>query len=264
LHVEAGVLQEMLHGAAGLAEPAFAFRDAHVDREWVAFRDGVAAVLAGVVALPAVGTAFAQAGVFEEMGEGADTELAALLEGDGLLGPGLRVGEGGEQTEDAEGESKVAERTRGGYGSGDAGALAGDVGGEAGFAGEDGRFVPPAFLQLEILVADAQGVELVVVDLLGESVEVGLPLGLLGGSETQEFVVLGIDGHGVIPLLWIVAVGRGIWRPMNVCYRSTFRPPLRGGRVTPLGDQGLRCADPWLPSWAPPGRNRNDEASLQE
>jgi hypothetical protein len=98
LHVKAGVLQEVFDSAAGLAEPALAFRDAHVDREGVALRDGVAAMLAGVVALAAAGTALAQAGVFEEVGERTHAEFAALLEGDGLLGPGLGVGEGGEQT----------------------------------------------------------------------------------------------------------------------------------------------------------------------
>jgi hypothetical protein len=63
-------------------------------------------------------------------------ELAFLLQGDGLLGPVSRIGDGGEEEEDGVGEVQVADLAAGREGAGDAGVLEGAVVGEAGGAEE--------------------------------------------------------------------------------------------------------------------------------
>jgi hypothetical protein len=57
------------------------------------------ALEAGGSAAAAAGAA--QAGVDEELGEGADAELALGLLGEGELSPGLGVGEGSEEAQQA-------------------------------------------------------------------------------------------------------------------------------------------------------------------
>jgi hypothetical protein len=125
----------------------------------------------------------AHAGFFEQGGEGVDAQLAALLERPGLLGPALRVLQGGEHSEDGVGESKVANSALWANASGHLGAAAGRVVGDAGGAGQGGHLFVPALLHLVDEIAEAQGMEVVVAHLGAEGGDVGVPRRLLVGGE---------------------------------------------------------------------------------
>jgi hypothetical protein len=91
-------LGEVLGGTEGAAEPTSARFTPDVDAS-VRRADEAVAVEAGG-AVGAAGAGAADARIDEGLGELADAELALGLLGEGELGPGLGIGEGGEKSQD--------------------------------------------------------------------------------------------------------------------------------------------------------------------
>jgi hypothetical protein len=177
-------------GAAGAAEIAALLFAADVDAGVVVAPLGVAVETGGRVDAGAAGTA--ESGVDEELGEGADAELALGLLGQGELRPWLGVGERGKKADYGIPQSGGSELGTLGRQGGDVGALAGSVIGDAGLFGEGGHLDVPALLELVVEVAQLQGGLLVGDVEVAHRGDVGAPLGALFGSDT-----IGIRGKVV-------------------------------------------------------------------
>jgi hypothetical protein len=200
---------EVAGGAAEVAEPAALLVAA--DEDALRLLGEGAAALEAAGALPGAGAASAVVG--EQLGEVADVELAFLLQGDGLLGPVSRIGEGGEEEEDGVGEVEVADGAAGGNSAGDAGVLEGAVVREAGSAEE--AFEEPALpVGLDVVeeIAELEGEVVAVGVEIAEGGEVGEPAGVvlrvvhlwLGGERVVR--------HGQYSCICIMAEPLENWR----------------------------------------------------
>jgi hypothetical protein len=129
----------------------------------------------------------ADTGLFQQGRESVDAQLPALLECPGLLGPALGVLQGSEHPQDGVGEVEIADAAGGWDAGGYASAAAGGVVGDARGACDGGHLFLPAPLHLIEEIADAQGMEIVVLHLGTESGDVGMPGGLLVRGERAGF-----------------------------------------------------------------------------